>query len=65
MGGVVIDTGNMVIRLPAEKKEKGLAFIGTQMAAKLISLHDPKQLTGFLDFTTFVLPLGRASLWRL
>ena len=64
-GGVVFDTGAMVIRLPGEKREKGLAIITKHRARSAISLHDLQELTGFLNFTTIVIPLGRAFLRRL
>ena len=64
-GGVIFDTREMAIRLPAEKREKGLAIISKHQGAASISLHDLQQLTGFLNFVTLVVPLGRAFIRRL
>ena len=63
--GIVVDTEKMVIRLPPEKKIKGLGLITKHESAASISLFDLQQLTGFLNFVTIVVPLGRAFLRRL
>ena len=64
-GGVLIDTERMVIRLPPEKKAKCLRLISKHELAASISLFDLQQLTGYLNFVTIVVPLGRAFLRRL
>lgn len=64
-GGVIFDTQAMAIQLPTDKKSKGLAMIRRHGAAVSILLHDLQQLTGFLNFATLVVPLGRAFLRRL
>ena len=64
-GGVIFDTKAMAIQLPTDKQSKGLAMIRRHEAAASISLHDLQQLTGFLNFATLVVPLGRAFLRRL
>ena len=64
-GGLLIDTRRMIIRLPPEKKTKGLALVSKYENAESVSLFDLQQLTGFLNFITAVVPLGRAFLRRL
>lgn len=64
-GGVLVDTEKMVVRLPPEKRTKGLYLISQHESAESISLFDLQQLTGFLNFITIVVPLGRAFLRRL
>ena len=63
--GVIFDTKSIAICLPASKKDKGLAIIRKHKTRDLITLLDLQELTGFLDFTTLVVPLGRAFLRRL
>ena len=66
-GGVIIDTRRMVIRLPEEKKRKGLELI-TKLVPQptpTITLYDLQQVTGFLNFVTLVVPIGQAFLRRL
>lgn len=66
-GGVIFDTCRMVIRLPSEKKTKGLAIMAglCPQSTPTITLYDLQQLTGFLNFVTLVVPIGRAFLRRL
>ena len=62
---MVLDTSKMVIRLPVAKKEKGLAIIRKHKQKASLSLPELQEVTGFLNFTTLVVPLGRAFLRRL
>jgi len=63
--GLVLDTGNMVIRLPDNKLQKAHKVISKACNRGALSLHDIQQLTGYLNFVPTVVPLGRTFLNRL
>ena len=67
-GGVEVDSDQMVIRIPAAKRKKGLSLLHPYLISNInssVSLFELQQLTGFLNFITSVVPLGRAFLRRL
>jgi hypothetical protein len=70
--GLEVDTTRYIIQLPAEKKEKALRllrpfiqFEPSQTPRTSISLGELQSLTGFLAFTSYVVPLGRTFTRRL
>ena len=65
VGGVEIDTGKIVIRVPAKKLWKAGAII--QLASNQNSLSQPElqALTGYLNFAAILTPRGRTFLRRL
>ena len=64
-GGVELDTDKMVIRLPSKKLEKARTIIESAHTATSLSLIELQRITGFLNFVTVVVPLGRTFLRRL
>jgi len=64
-GGVELDTDKMLIRLPTRKLEKARIIVESAHGATSISLIDLQRITGFLNFVTGVIPLGRTFLRRL
>ena len=64
-GGVELDTNKMVIRLPSKKLEKARTIIESAHTATSLSLIELQRITGFLNFVTVVVPLGRTFLRRL
>ena len=63
--GLIIDTGKMEARLPAEKKERALVRISQLAARKSCTLLDLQRVTGLLNFLSKVVPLGRTFCRRL
>jgi len=64
-GGVEFDTARMVIRLPASKILKARNIVQELVDRKSVSLHDLQRITGYLNFISVVIPLGRTFLRRL
>lgn len=63
--GIEIDTLAMVARLPDRKRAKGRRLVGTALSDGRLTRHDTEVITGFLNFCTEVIPLGRTFLARL
>lgn len=64
--GIEIDTIAMEARLPDRKKDKAITLIRRALGAeKGITLEECEKLTGFLNFCSEVVPLGRTFLRRL
>jgi len=63
--GLVLDTGNMVFRLPDKKLQKACKVIRKVCKSRSLSLHDREKLTGYLNFISTIVPLGRTFLRRL
>ena len=63
--GLVLDTGNMVIRLPDKKLQKARKVTSEACNSRSLSLLDIQKLTGYLNFISPVVPLGRTFLHRL
>ena len=64
-GGVEFDTERMVIRLPAKKQQKAKSIVDIAQNAQSASLVELQRVTGFLNFASIVIPLGRRFLRRL
>lgn len=64
-GGVELDTGRMVVRLPSKKLEKARTIVSKAMEMTSFSLLDLQKITGYLNFIAIVVPLGRTFLRRL
>ena len=62
---LVLDTGNMVIRLPNKKLQKAGEVISEAGNSQSLSLLDIQKLTGYLNLVSTVVPLGRTFLRRL
>jgi len=60
--GVELDTDKMLIRWPTKKLEKARIIVESALAATSLSLIDLQRITGFLNFVTVVVPLGRTFL---
>lgn len=63
--GIEVDTRQMVIRLPSNKLLKARTIVQTAYAKRSLSLLDLQRLTGYLNFVSIVVPLGRTFLRRL
>ena len=64
-GGIELDTAKMVIRLPEKKLHKARKIIKQAVAWKSVSLLDLQKITGYFNFISTVIPLGRTFLRRL
>lgn len=64
-GGIELDTENMVIRLPTKKLFKARTIVESALNATSLSLHELQKITGYLNFASVVIPLGRTFLRRL
>lgn len=64
-GGIEIDSGKMEARLTQNKQEKGIRLVKECMGQETTSLTELRSLTGFLSFTSTVVPLGRTFTRRL
>ena len=64
-GGIELDTQRMVIQLPTKKISKVQNLIQNAIKAKSLSLVELQRITGYLNFLSIVLPLGRTFLRRL
>jgi len=63
--GVEIDTQRMVIKLPKKKLEKAKSLVLGTLARRSATLLELQQITGYLNFVSTVVPLGRTFLRRL
>jgi len=63
--GLVLDTGNIVTRLPDKKLQKAHKVISEAGNSRSLLLLDIPKLTGYLNFISSVVPLGRTFLRRL
>ena len=63
--GIEIDTRSMVIRLPEKKLQKAKSLVHVAIARKSATLLELQQITGYLNFVSTVVPLGRTFLRRL
>jgi len=63
--GIEFDTSNMAIRLPLKKLQKARDLVQTAIAQKSLSLLELQRITGYLNFVSIVVPLGRTFLRRL
>jgi len=63
--GVELDTKLMVVRLPSKKLEKARAMVREVAVMTSVTLLDLQKITGYLNFVTIVVPLGRAFLRHL
>jgi len=63
--GLVLDTGHLVIRLPAKKLQKACKVISEACDSRSLSLLDIQLLTRYLNFVSTVVPLGRTLFLRL
>ena len=64
-GGVEFDTGKMIIRLLSKKLQKAKLIVHEAQKACSVSLVELQRITGFLNFASIVIPLGRTFLRRL
>ena len=64
-GGIELDTKNMAIRLPISKLAKARMIVESAVSLTSVSLLDLQRITGYLNFVTVVVTLGRAFLRRL
>jgi len=60
--GVVVDTRNIVIRLRDKKLQNPHNVISEACNSPSLSLLDIQKLTGYLNFVSTVVPLGRTFL---
>ena len=63
--GIEVHTTQMVIRLPTNKLLKPRAIVKSAMQQNSLSLLDLQSITGYLNFASTVVPLGRSFLHRL
>ena len=61
-GGVKFDTRSMVIRLPAKKLQKAKLIVNAAQNVQSVSLVELQRVTGFLNFASIVIPLGKTFL---
>ena len=64
-GGVELDTGQMIVRLPLKKLEKGRTIVTTAREKYSLSLLEIQKITGYLNFVAVVVTLGRTFLRHL
>ena len=64
-GGIEIDTENMVLRLLEKKLLKAQYLVNTAIERTSPSLLELQKITGYLNFVSTVVPLGRIFLHRL
>ena len=64
-GGIELDTENMAIRLPIPKLAEARMIVESATSLTSLSLLDLQRITGYMNFVTVVVPLGRAFLHRL
>ena len=65
--GIELDTTKLEARLPIEKLERAISLSAKALSAATLTLLDAERLTGFLNFCSQVIRLGRAfmsSLWE-
>ena len=63
--GIEIDTRSMVIRLTEKKLQKERSLVRGAIARKSTTRFELQQITGYLNFVSTVVPLGRTFLRRL
>lgn len=63
--GIEIDTEEMMARLPTRKHEKATRLVHTMLAASSVTRAECEEITGFLNFCSEVVPLGRTHLQRV
>ena len=63
--GIEFETSTMVIRLPPKKLHKARTLVQKATTSRSLSLLEIQQLTGYLNFVSKVVPLGRTFLRRL
>ena len=63
--GFILDTRSMVIRLPQKKLLKARQIVNKASACQSLTLLDIQKLTGYLNFVSTVVPLGKTFLRRL
>ena len=63
--GIAFDTSNMLIPLPLKRLQKARALFQTTIAKKSLSLLELQRITGYLNFVSIGVPLGRTFLRRL
>lgn len=63
--GFELDTQTMTIRLPQKKLTKARHLVRNAIELNSLSLVDIQRITGYLNFLTTVVPLGRTFLRRL
>ena len=61
-GGVEFDTERMVISLPTKKLQKAKSIVDKAQNAQSASLVELQRVSGFLNFASIVIPLGRIFL---
>ena len=61
-GGFELDTGRMVIRLPQKKLVKVHKIVQDASQLDSLTLLDIQRITGYLNFLSTVIPLGRGFL---
>ena len=64
-GGVELDTGKMIVRLPLKKLEKARTIVRTAIEKHSLLLLEIQKITGYLNFVAVVVPLGGTFLRRL
>ena len=62
---VEFETSTMVIQLPPKKLHKARTLVQKATTSQSLSLLEIQQLTGYLNFVSKVVPLGRTFLHRL
>ena len=62
LGGVEIDTADIVIQLPLTKIHNAQALVSTVSKQATVSLLELQSLTGYLNCAAIVIPLGRTFL---
>jgi len=63
--GLEFDTDRMVIRFPEKKLPKARTINHEAHQSRSLSLHEIQKLTGYFNFVSKVVPLGRTFLRRL
>ena len=63
--GIEIDTGLMVIRLPTSKLHKADKIVQAALQERSLSHRELQQITGYLNFVSTIIRLGRTFLRRL
>ena len=63
--GIEFDTKHMVIRLPEKKLHKARTMVEHASKRQSLSMLEFQKITGYLNFISTVIPLGRTFLRRL
>ena len=64
-GGVELDTGKMIVRLPLKKLEKARTIVRTAIEKHSLLLLEIQKITSYLNFVAVVVPLGQTFLRHL